>query len=131
MTTMKIRQKIRLTAGSTRATGAALLLALYLIAAEMPAGAQIKNEKYGQEDKFRQLEEILPTPNDYRAASGSQRAADSGLQDHFVFGRSDLVHLDTGELVPGKQNVKQIAVYTSNLAIHFRYSLVLAGLLIG
>jgi hypothetical protein len=28
------------------------------------------NPKYGQEDKFRQLEEILPTPNSYRAASG-------------------------------------------------------------
>jgi hypothetical protein len=28
------------------------------------------NRKYGQEDKFRQLEEILPTPNSYRAASG-------------------------------------------------------------
>lgn len=28
------------------------------------------NKKYGQEDKFRQLEEILPTPNSYRAATG-------------------------------------------------------------
>lgn len=28
------------------------------------------NRKYGQEDKFRQLEEILPTPNSYRSASG-------------------------------------------------------------
>ena len=27
--------------------------------------------KYGQEDKFRQLEEILPTPNNYRTASGA------------------------------------------------------------
>ncbi len=30
-----------------------------------------QNEKYGQEDKFRQLEEILPTPNVYRTASGA------------------------------------------------------------
>jgi hypothetical protein len=30
----------------------------------------IENRKYKQEDKFRQLEEILPTPNDYRTASG-------------------------------------------------------------
>lgn len=27
--------------------------------------------KYGQVDKFRQLEEVLPTPNDYRIASGA------------------------------------------------------------
>ena len=30
-----------------------------------------KIEKFSQEDKFRQLEEILPTPNDYRTASGA------------------------------------------------------------
>ena len=30
----------------------------------------IDNRKYGQEDKFRQLEEILPTPNGYRNAAG-------------------------------------------------------------
>ncbi len=30
----------------------------------------IQNRKYGQEDKFRQLEEILPTPNGYRNAAG-------------------------------------------------------------
>jgi predicted secreted protein len=29
-----------------------------------------ENRKYGQEDKFRQLEEILPTPNGYRTAAG-------------------------------------------------------------
>ncbi len=36
-----------------------------------PLPAQpIENRKYGQEDKFRQLEEILPTPNTYRTAAG-------------------------------------------------------------
>ncbi len=36
-----------------------------------PAHSQpIENRKYGQEDKFRQLEEILPTPNTYRSAAG-------------------------------------------------------------
>ncbi len=29
-----------------------------------------ENRKYGQDDKFRQLEEILPTPNGYRNAAG-------------------------------------------------------------
>ena len=33
--------------------------------------AQEAIRKFDQEDKFRQLEEILPTPNDYRTASGS------------------------------------------------------------
>ena len=32
-------------------------------------------KKFDQKDKFRQLEEILPTPNDHRTASG-----DSGHQ---------------------------------------------------
>ncbi|MFN9036398.1 MAG: hypothetical protein ACK5YO_08900, partial [Planctomyces sp.] len=31
----------------------------------------ITNSKYRQADKFRQLEELLPTPNDYRTASGA------------------------------------------------------------
>ncbi len=35
------------------------------------ASGQITNSKFDQQDKFRQLEEILPTPNDYRTASGS------------------------------------------------------------
>lgn len=36
-----------------------------------PAWSQpFPNRKYGQEDKFRQLEEILPTPNSYRSAAG-------------------------------------------------------------
>lgn len=51
----------------------ALLAAMAWLAAA-PAGqlwAQpIENRKYGQEDKFRQLEEILPTPNSYRSAAG-------------------------------------------------------------
>jgi hypothetical protein len=34
------------------------------------SGQPFPNRKYGQEDKFRQLEEILPTPNSYRSASG-------------------------------------------------------------
>ncbi len=33
--------------------------------------AQETIEKFDQPDKFRQLEEILPTPNDYRVASGA------------------------------------------------------------
>lgn len=36
-----------------------------------PLTAQVINRKFGQEDKFRQLEEVLPTPNAYRTASGA------------------------------------------------------------
>ena len=36
-----------------------------------PLTAQEPVKKFDQQDKFRQLEEILPTPNDYRTASGS------------------------------------------------------------
>jgi hypothetical protein len=40
--------------------------------ASATASAQpFENRKYGQEDKFRQLEEILPTPNSYRNAAGA------------------------------------------------------------
>lgn len=50
-----------------------ILLAASLCAALVTtAHAQpIENRKYGQEDKFRQLEEILPTPNGYRNAAGA------------------------------------------------------------
>ncbi|MCP4463267.1 MAG: aminopeptidase [Planctomycetaceae bacterium] len=37
----------------------------------IPTSAQDAIQKFDQADKFRQLEEILPTPNDYRTASGS------------------------------------------------------------
>ena len=40
------------------------------IIATSAIGQPFPNKKYGQEDKFRQLEEILPTPNSYRGAAG-------------------------------------------------------------
>ncbi len=46
--------------------------ALLVCAAALPSvfGQPFENKKYGQEDKFRQLEEILPTPNSYRSGAG-------------------------------------------------------------
>lgn len=45
--------------------------ALFATLASGVANAQpIDNDKYGQRDKFRQLEELLPTPNGYRTAAG-------------------------------------------------------------
>ncbi|MEZ6040546.1 MAG: M1 family metallopeptidase [Planctomycetaceae bacterium] len=51
-------------------------VALIAFAAVMNVGPlliaqSVVNTKYAQPDKFRQLEEILPTPNDYRTASGA------------------------------------------------------------
>ena len=46
-------------------------LALFFFTMLSPVSGQpFENKKYGQEDKFRQLEEILPTPNGYRSAAG-------------------------------------------------------------
>ena len=44
-------------------------LASVLLSSELTA--QVINRKYKQEDKFRQLDELLPTPNVYRTAAGS------------------------------------------------------------
>jgi hypothetical protein len=47
------------------------LLLILIVSLITPARSQTtSNEKYGQLDKFRQLEEILPTPSDARTASG-------------------------------------------------------------
>ena len=49
-----------------------LALLAMMISSASPLLAQgVKNPKYGQEDKFRQLEEILPTPGETRTASGA------------------------------------------------------------
>ncbi|GAB5404255.1 MAG: M1 family metallopeptidase [Aureliella sp.] len=51
-----------------RPTFLALMAALLI--GQVASAQPFENRKYGQEDKFRQLEEILPTPNTYRNASG-------------------------------------------------------------
>ena len=50
-------------------SGIPLLICCGLISAS--ASGQVVNNKYNQPDKFRQLEEVLPTPNAYRNASGA------------------------------------------------------------
>ncbi len=47
-----------------------LALLVTVLAGQFASAQPFENRKYGQEDKFRQLEEILPTPNTYRNASG-------------------------------------------------------------
>ena len=41
------------------------------LAGTIAVAQTVTNSKYQQPDKFRQLEEVLPTPNDYRTASGA------------------------------------------------------------
>jgi len=48
----------------------AFILALLALPA-ITSRAQVKNRKYQQEDSFRQLEQVLPTPNSQRTASGA------------------------------------------------------------
>lgn len=50
-------------------SGIPLLICCGLFSAS--SHGQVVNNKYGQPDKFRQLEEVLPTPNEYRNAAGA------------------------------------------------------------
>lgn len=50
-----------------------LLLSVSIVIGPILAAAQTP-QKFSQVDKFRQLEEILPTPNDFRTASGAPGA---------------------------------------------------------
>lgn len=46
-------------------------LILLLISGSTLYGQAVSNDKFKQEDKFRQLDEVLPTPNGFRTASGA------------------------------------------------------------
>ncbi|WP_417387295.1 M1 family metallopeptidase [Gimesia sp.] len=46
-------------------------LMLFLCSASLLPAQVVSNDKFKQEDKFRQLEEALPTPNEFRTASGA------------------------------------------------------------
>ncbi|QGQ22980.1 M1 family metallopeptidase [Gimesia benthica] len=47
------------------------LLTLLLLSGSTLYGQAVSNDKFKQEDKFRQLDEVLPTPNGFRNASGA------------------------------------------------------------
>ncbi|EDL61579.1 M1 family metallopeptidase [Gimesia maris] len=48
-----------------------MCLALFLCSTSLLQAQIVSNDKFKQEDKFRQLEETLPTPNEFRTASGA------------------------------------------------------------
>jgi hypothetical protein len=71
------------------------------------AAAETSTEKFSQEDKFRQLEEILPTPNAARAASG---APGSGYWQQKVDYDIDIRLDDEKQELFGKE----VITYTNN-----------------
>ncbi len=66
-------------------------------------GQPFPNKKYGQDDKFRQLEEILPTPNGYRSAAG-EPGPDYWQQkiDYNI----DVTLDDTNQAIQGKESIR-------------------------
>ncbi|MCR9293098.1 MAG: M1 family metallopeptidase [bacterium] len=65
-------------------------------------GQPIENLKYGQRDKFRQLEEILPTPNGYRNAAGEPGPAYWQQRADYVID----IHLDDAKQhLTGKEDI--------------------------
>ncbi len=48
-----------------------LLSLVFLMTTSTVSGQAVRNNKFKQEDKFRQLDEVLPTPTGFRTASGA------------------------------------------------------------
>ena len=88
-----------------------LLLAILVVGFSTIVSAQTMTteatQKFSQEDKFRQLEEILPTPNDYRLGSG---APGSGYWQQKVDYQIDVTLDDETQHLTGKETI----TYTNN-----------------
>jgi hypothetical protein len=67
---MESDKRMQRSFGMAFGMGGSTSLLLLLICSVTAFGQPFPNKKYGQDDKFRQLEEILPTPNGYRSAAG-------------------------------------------------------------
>jgi hypothetical protein len=102
---------------------AALLLVTQLLGSQI-LGIQIlatqawaqpfPNRKYNQEDKFRQLEEILPTPNDVRSGSG---APGRGYWQQQADYKIEVELDDKNQRIIGSETIK----YTNNSPDTLRY----------
>lgn len=96
--------------------GAVLAASLLFLAAISPADGQIvkADPKYGQDDKFRQLDELLPTPTGYRTASGAPgRAYWQQRADYEI----DVELDDEKQRLIGKEKI----AYTNNSPEPLRY----------
>ena len=87
----------------------ALVLCLLVLA---PCWGQV--EKFSQEDKFRQLEEILPTPNAFRTASG---APGHGYWQQKVDYEIDVTIDDEKQILSGSESIS----YTNNSKDALKY----------
>lgn len=89
--------------------------ALFLLLTVSSNGQDLEPiEKFDQQDKFRQLEEILPTANDYRTASG-----DAGHEywQQTVDYKIDVRIDDQDQRLIGSETIK----YTNNSRDHLKY----------
>ncbi len=90
------------------------LLLFALIGSPIFLSGQVVNRKSPHEDKFRQLEEILPTPNDYRGPSG---APGSRYWQQRVDYDIDVEIDDTKQKLIGSERI----TYTNNSPDTLRY----------
>ena len=94
-------------------TGLAVWVVVLLLAAP-PVVAQVRNDKYGQRDLFRQLEEIWPTANGYRTASGAPGPAYWQQQVDYTV---DVEIDDQTQTLRGKEEIR----YTNRSPHSLRY----------
>ncbi len=79
------------------------VIAIFFASTSTAWAQPFPNRKYGQDDKFRQLEEILPTPNSYRSAAGEpgpdywQQRVDYNI---------DVTLDDTDQSIHGSETIK-------------------------
>ncbi len=91
-----------------------LLLLLVAVIQQSAAPAQETVEKFSQPDKFRQLEEILPTANAYRTASG---APGHGYWQQQVDYEIAIQLDDENQSLTGSETI----TYTNNSHDHLKY----------
>lgn len=91
-----------------------LLLGQLLLASPVYSQSSETIKKFDQEDKFRQLEEILPTPNDYRLGSG---APGSEYWQQKVDYNIDVTIDDKKQRLIGKETI----TYTNNSRDTLKY----------
>ena len=91
-----------------------ILLQLAFVAVLVGQSAETEIEKFNQKDKFRQLEEILPTPNDFRLGSG---APGVGYWQQKVDYAIDVTIDDDKQRLIGKETI----TYTNNSPDTLKY----------
>lgn len=92
----------------------ALLTIALLFVSHTVQAQPLQNEKYGQQDSFRQLEELLPTANAYRTASGAPGRDYWQQQANYII---DVELDDEKQQLRGREQI----TYTNNSPDSLRY----------